>query len=291
MTAHDTSGPTGPTTGPTSDGRLVLEAGPVRIELSPGEGGRLASFRFTNRELLVTRGPGPIWWGCFPMVPFAGRIRHGRLTFEGRDHELERRMPPHAIHGTVLDRAWSVESSNATSAVLSIDLGPGWPFDGRVVQELRLEPDHLAATLRLEAGEPMPASIGWHPWFRRRPGPSPSVDAGPGEDLPLELAFDPGWMLERDAEGLPSGELIHPTSGPWDDCFTDVRAAPTLHWPDLLELSIASSAQYWVVFTEPDDALCVEPQTAPPNAVNTDPTVVVPGEPLLATMDWRWRGS
>jgi aldose 1-epimerase len=43
------------------------------------------------------------------------------------------------------------------------------------------------------------------------------------------------------------------------------------------------------VFTEPADALCVEPQTAPPGALDVDAAVVEPGAPLTATMTWRWR--
>ena len=39
----------------------------------------------------------------------------------------------------------------------------------------------------------------------------------------------------------------------------------------------------------PDDGLCVEPQTGPPDAVNIGgTTVVTPDRPLMAWMDWRW---
>ena len=36
-------------------------------------------------------------------------------------------------------------------------------------------------------------------------------------------------------------------------------------------------------------ALCVEPQTAPPDALNTGPAIVEPGRPLIAEMTWTWR--
>ena len=67
-----------------------------------------------------------------------------------------------------------------------------------------------------------------------------------------------------------------------------------LRWPDLLELEIDATAGVWVVFDERADGVCVEPQTAPPDAVNVarvqgiDPPTVVPGRPLTATMRWRW---
>jgi aldose 1-epimerase len=49
-----------------------------------------------------------------------------------------------------------------------------------------------------------------------------------------------------------------------------------------------------VIFDERPDGLCVEPQTAPPDAVNlaqadgSDPPTAEPGRPLTATMVWRW---
>ena len=39
----------------------------------------------------------------------------------------------------------------------------------------------------------------------------------------------------------------------------------------------------------PDYAMGIEPQTAPPDALDQDPRIVVPGEPLGAAMTWRWR--
>jgi galactose mutarotase-like enzyme len=39
----------------------------------------------------------------------------------------------------------------------------------------------------------------------------------------------------------------------------------------------------------PTDALCVEPQTAPPDALNHAPAIVEPGRPLSAEMTWTWR--
>ena len=93
-----------------SDGRLVLASGPARLSVSPADGGRFSSLVVDGHELLVTEGYGPIRWGCYPMVPFAGRIREGRFTFRGRAVELPRNLPPHAIHGTVFERPWAPPS-------------------------------------------------------------------------------------------------------------------------------------------------------------------------------------
>jgi aldose 1-epimerase len=268
----------------TDDGRrLVLRTADAELTVDALAGGRFASLVVHGHELLVTDGAGAIWWGCYPMAPFAGRIRDGQLTFEGRHHQLERNLPPHAIHGTVLDRVWRVTAHGPDHATLDIDLGPGWPFAGRVSHAVELRPDGLEATLTLEADEAMPAWIGWHPWFRR------SIDG-----RPVELVIEPESMYERGADGLPTGDVTAPTARPWDDAFVGMARPPMLRWPGLLALEIDSTAGVWVVFDERADGVCVEPQTAPPDALNvaraqgTDPPTVVPGRPLTATMTWSW---
>lgn len=261
----------------------MLEAGDARLRIAPDAGARIVSFVVRGREILVTQGEGPIQYGCYPMVPFAGRIRHGRFDFRGRSHQLETNLGPHAIHGTVFDRPWEIVDERS----VAIDLGPGWPFRGRVVQRFELTDGAMRATLELHADEPLPGMVGWHPWFRRRLG---TPDDAPGDtiELPVVLDFHPGAMYERDPEGIPTGRLIAPRPRPWDDCFTGVHGDPRLTWPGRLELVVSSSCDHWVVYDEPEDAICVEPQSGPPNEANTGPVVVEPGTPLVGTMDWHW---
>jgi aldose 1-epimerase len=273
------------TAGPArdDDDLLVLESGDARLEISPAAGGRMASFVVGGSELLARTGSGPFYWGCYPMVPFAGRIRDGTFDFDGRRVTLPRNMPPHAIHGTVLDRPWTV----VDAGTLSIDLGPAWPFAGRVTQRFDLEDDELRVSLTLEADEPMPGAVGWHPWFPRRLTGSTARPASASE--PAALAFDAARMLVRDPDGIPTGELVEPTPRPWDDCFTGLRSAPTLTWPGVLSLELTSSCDYWVVYDEPAETICVEPQSSPPDFVHLDPVLVTPGRPLPETMTWRWQ--
>src|SRR5512141_1347558 len=144
--------------------RLVLEAGDARAVVLPDDGGRLGSLIVAGRELLVTAHPeGPIFWGNYPMAPWAGRVDRGRFRFDGVDHQLPLGMPPHAIHGVVYDRPWDVTGDTE----LAIDLDDRWPFRGRVTERFALDADGLEVALTLDAGEPMPATVGWHPWFRR----------------------------------------------------------------------------------------------------------------------------
>jgi len=261
---------------------LVLTSATARLVVDPAQGGRMTSLVVHGSELLVTEGMGPISWGSYPMAPFAGRIRDGVFAFGGRSYQLPLTMAPNAIHGTVLDRSWTVDGDG----LLSIDLGPDWPFRGRVRQRFVLGKGGLKATMILEADEPMPVTMGWHPWFRRQLIGSAEAAQAPSPDA--QLQFGATQMYERGADGLPTGRTIEPSSGPWDDCFTGVATAPRIVWPGRLALELASTCDHWVVYTEPEHAVCVEPQTGPPDAANLAPRVVQPGSPLIASMTWHW---
>jgi aldose 1-epimerase len=262
---------------------ITLRAGEVALTIDALNGGRFSSLVIDGHEVLVTAGVGPIEWGCYPMAPFAGRIRDGHFTFRGREHRLEANLPPNAIHGSVFDRTWEVTAQTTDRAELAVELGPGWPFRGRVIQTVELRSEGLEAGLTLTAEEPMPAWLGWHPWFRREIGAATA-----------ELAFSAERMYARSPDGLPTGELVEPTAGPWDDAFVGVAQAPRLTWPGVLTLELDSSAAVWVVYDERPDKLCIEPQTAPPDAVNLttlEGPVVEPGRPAELTMSWRWRSD
>jgi galactose mutarotase-like enzyme len=267
------------------DRMLRLTAPGVEVVVDLAAGGRLASFVVDDRELLLTEGPSPMGWGSFPMAPYAGRVRDGRFEFRGRHHDLPMLVPPHAIHGTVLDRSWRITDDRT----IATELGPSWPFPGRAVQRFDLEAGRFTSRLEVHADEPMPASIGWHPWFRRLPRLIRGTDPAPAIG-PAELELDAGAMFRRDETGIVTGELvIPPPPGPWDDCFADLRSSPVIRWPGFLELTIESDCPVYVIYTMPTDALCVEPQTAPPDVLNESPAIVEPGRPLSAEMTWSWR--
>ncbi len=126
----------------------------------------------------------------------------------------------------------------------------------------------------------MPVIVGWHPWFARRLARGGSVEL----DLPA------GGMLVRGADGLPTGEVVPPPPGPWDDAFVELAGPPVVRWPGAIEVAIVSEAPCWVVYTEREEGICVEPQTGPPNGlVDGGYALVEPGRPFEASMALRWR--
>ena len=270
-------------------GRIQLRAGTAAAVLDPSAGGRIAALRVDGVDLLVTDGAGPLAWGCYPMVPWAGRVRHGILRWRGEEHRLPAHLlPPHAIHGTLLETAWEMLETGSTTATLAADLGPSWPFGGRAVHRVTLGPSSLRAVLEVHAANrPMPAIAGWHPWFPRHLRDATGAPLGG----PVVVDLPAGGMLQRGADGIPTGKVLRPIPPePWDDCFVDVTGPPGVHWPGGFEVRIVTEARYWVVYTEREEGVCVEPQTGPPNGLNTaEHAVVTPDEPLVASMTLGWR--
>jgi len=270
-------------------GAVPLRAGPVEAVLDPAAGGRIAAIRVNGLELLVSEGPDPLAWGCYPMVPWAGRIRDGILRWGGEEHRLPTHLlPPHAIHGTLVEAAWDVVTAGPGTATLAAALGPPWPFGGRVLHRVALRPDGLHAELEVHAGDrPMPVTVGWHPWFSR----VLRDQAGAAVGGPVVVDLPAAGMLRQGPDGLPTGEVVRPVPPePWDDCFVELSDKPGVHWPGALAVRIASDARYWVAYTERDEGVCVEPQTGPPNGLNTgEHDVVTPGRPLVVAMAMTWR--
>lgn len=235
----------------------VLENDRVRAVIDPARGARLTSLALEGHELLGHASDSHIDAviadGCFPMVPWAGRIRDGRLTVDGESYELPRAGDGNALHGLGHVRAWTPVGEGA----YELSIGAPWPTEGIATLTYTVLDDGLRIELSWDDDTDLPCSIGLHPWFRRR------LDVG----RDAELAFEPEVMVERGDDGLPTGRLVDPDPGPWDDCFR-ARSSPILRWPGALSLTLSSSAQWWVVYDEPTDTVCVEPQTAPPDAFN-----------------------
>jgi aldose 1-epimerase len=247
---------------------IALEAGSNRVLLDPGRGGRLASWRVGGRELLV--GPpdaedSSIHWGCFVMAPWPGRLAGGRFGWQGREIQLRRTHGRHAIHGLTWNRPWTVDAIAADTASLSIELPKDeWPMGGRVRQRVAVTPDGIRLEAEIEAEEAMPAAIGWHPWFLRRGDPRLRVDASSYQlvegMIPTGSSADVAGRTDlRAGPRLGSRRL--------DLAYLGATSPAVIIWPDLqLRIYFEPSPVPLVVYT-PRHSFCVEPLTAPPNAL------------------------
>ncbi len=253
---------------------IELRAGQAHCVVSPSDGGRIASLAIGARELLISKPEdgNSMTWGSFVMAPWAGRIRNGAFRFNGNQYQLDLGLPPHAIHGTVYTQPWTVGDIGPTFVSMSCPLGDQWPFGGVVHQRIELDSNQLRCTVSISADElEMPAQVGWHPWFRK----------------PDTAQFEFAQMYRRDASGIPDGQLITPPAGPWDDCFVSPLSPIQLHYADLT-VTVDSDCDHWVIYDQPSQATCVEPQSGPPDGVNLRPDRLLPGEMLQRQMTIEW---
>ena len=241
----------------------------IEVEVAPDEGGRVAQITVDGVPLLVGRDeahePSPLAWGSYPMVPWAGRIRRGHFRFDGVDHELPVNFGAHAIHGVGFDTPWQVTQRSSASVELELQLPSDgrWPFGGTARQRIAVDGHAVRLELAVVAADQaMPASLGWHPWFRK----------------PERFDFRPRAMYRRDDDYIAVDELISVPDGPWDDCF--VNDEPVGLTIDGVELRLTSDCDDWVVYDMPAHGTCVEPQSAPPDAFNLRPNRIEPGQEL-----------
>ena len=284
----------------------------VTVDIDLARGGRVGQITVGDVPLLIDPPDAgdfaggdaeSVQWGAYPMAPWAGRVRGGQFRYFDTEHQLRLNQDDsgsatpgrqHAMHGTVLDAVWTIDEQHHSVLAMSCALdqpGSGWSFGGVAHQRIEVSAHQLRCDLSVhvdhqdqwhgQRSDPsvsatlasFPAEIGWHPWWRK----------------PDALTFHPDAMYERDELGLPTGRLIAPTPGPWDDCF--INTAPvTLHYEreSAREVTVSSDCDHWVVYDSPGHATCVEPQSGPPDAFNLRPQIVTSTHPLRRTMIVGW---
>ena len=156
----------------TATMRLTAEG--CAATFDPADGGRLASFRVGDHELLAAHGHDVFHSGSFVMAQWVGRLRDARLNYGGAQYRFTaNNSGPHALHGLVTDRPWRVTGDGE----LSIELGDPWPWPCRVVQRTELcggraifrsRCMHARTCRRRSAGIPGLSAV----WPRRRHRPN-----------------------------------------------------------------------------------------------------------------------
>lgn len=231
----------------------------LAVEVAPTAGGRITRMACDDVEWLC--GPeiddAAIAWGCYPMLPWAGRIRQSLFQFDGRDCRLPANLGEHAIHGVGFTMPWEITalSSGQVELTLQLPRDGRWPFGGTAHQRITIAGRTLRQELSLTAGDtamPRPV-LGWHPWFIK----------------PERLEFQPLRHYPRDAAGIATAPRPGLPPSPWDDCF--INTQPVVLWRAGQRLQLESDCDHWVVFDERAHATCVEPQTGPPDAFNLRP--------------------
>lgn len=254
-----------------------LAQGDIELWLNPDQGGSIAVFRWRGIDIMRPAPPGASVLGMasFPLLPFSNRIADGRFVADGLNVRLAPNLPgidqPHAIHGFGWQAPWHVAEQSKAHAVLTHRYAPGeWPWPYEATQRFQLTDNGLLLKLAIQnlGSSPMPAGLGFHPYFPR---------AGASLDLPVNGRWD------ADHACLPTrwhGLAAQPDwlgGPPLDHVFTGRSGPIMIAWPQCrLTINPAEELNFTVVYAPADaDFFCVEPVSHMTDAINrTEPHTV-----------------
>lgn len=253
----------------TDDTLIHLAKGDAICQITPALGGSIVALDCGGVPVLRrATGDNLLDMACFPLVPFANRIAHGRITVNGADHALavDPLGAPHAIHGNGWRRAWSVEQRGPDHATLRLDEPAGdWPWPYAAWQVFTLEKDGLWVELTIEnrhESEAMPAGFGLHPYFPRSPESTVTASAG------VMWFNDPtGLAVCPQESGLFSGAPvgIEALEG-LDNFFVAPDPHIVIARPEMTVTLSGPGAGFHLYCPGDHDFFCVEPVSHAPNS-------------------------
>jgi len=251
------------------------------VSVVPARGAIVTRFRVGEREILylddeTLRDPAKNVRGGIPVLfPSPGRLTGDRFVHGGRSGSMKQ-------HGFARELPWeirSVEVTDAARATLVLRATEAtraaYPYDFCVAITFSL----AGATLRLDVdventgAEPLPFAFGLHPYFL-----VPDADKAAARIATRATrAFD---NVEKKTVPFHGFDL---TAEEVDLHLVDHGStASELAWGDGARVAIRASSELtrWVVWTlRGRDFVCVEPWTAPADALNTGESLIelVPG--------------
>lgn len=282
-------------------GKIAMTSGDYALEVLPALGGALAGLSFQGVPLLrraPLRTDEPLSSAAFALVPYANRIAHGRFRCGARAVHLAPNAPGqrHPLHGQGWRAPWRIEHLEAQQVTLVFEHAAGqWPWQYVARQRLSLDAHGLEVALSLHnrSAEPMPAGLGWHPYFRRSPrmrlrAALEQVWLTDAECLPTQLAPGAAFGDWAKGEELPAERLI-------DHCYTGWQGLAELEWPEeplCVRLRATAPLRWLHLYLPPGEAfVCLEPVSHMPDALNrperpecTGVRLLEPGATFAATI-------
>lgn len=274
---------------------LTLEGGGYRLEVDSEAGAIVRSLTWRGLDVLRPSPEGsndPLDSASFPLVPFSNRLSEDPVV-DGTPIRLPRYMGGDrlAIHGFGWKRKWEVSNQSSDMLELTLeDRTSPWPSSYRAVHRFTLDDASFTASLSLTniGTAPMPAGIGFHPYFPRGDAEMRIGLEGKWEQDPRGLpeAFVPSGWDGRSFQKVADTRLDHSFSG-WD-------GKAQIRWPkrDLaVAMSASESVREAVIYVPEDDYFCVEPVSHLTNAMFANDKakqrgwrVLAPGETLQGAM-------
>jgi galactose mutarotase-like enzyme len=258
---------------------ITLKCEFAEATIAPQRGAIVTSFRVRNRELLYldqatfndrsknVRGGIPL------LFPAPGKLENDRWRCAGRSGEMKQ-------HGFARNLAWAIEAStphDRSRVTLSIGssaetlLSYPWKFRAQVTYVLEPGMLDIRFVITNEDSTPMPFALGLHPYFL--------VTDKSQARIPTRAtsAFD------NVAKVVVPFHRFDFTQGETDSHLLDHGSpdAKLAIGADVISIQCSPEFTRWVVWTLPGkEFVCLEPWSAPGNALNTGEGVITlaPGE-------------
>jgi aldose 1-epimerase len=240
-----------------------------RCEIAPALGGAItglwcgetAILRDTPRQNLSSALDA----ACYPLVPFSNRIENGNLFWQNLSYKLPPNLPPepHATHGVGWQTNWQVLDRGGTSVRLHLvhQKNAAWPWGFSATQTLELSDAGLLATLSVtnHSNETMPAGLGWHPYFTKRPG------------MQISMQCEGRWELDQNCIPSCRTSVDHLQAScqdlAIDNCYDGWHGRVELTDPEF-DISVASTLTHLVVYsTSTSSCIAIEPVSHVSNAL------------------------
>ncbi len=252
----------------------------VSLTLSPTLGGSVTSFRFRDGEDIMrpySSGSGdPRDTACFVMVPLANRVDRGRFEWLRNEYQLSPNMSPnpHYIHGEGWHSdQWQVVSKEQERIAIALEYRPTspdcWPFAFRAEVSYQLQGAGLLGKLRLvnNAPHPVPAGMGFHPYFPRHSSSTVLAQVGRVmlvnyEDMmPSDIVTeDP--LIDRLQKGTLLESFMDNTFSLWEgDCIIEQPG-------QRITMRASQLFSHLHCYSPKEDYFCVEPVSQAPNVIN-----------------------
>lgn len=239
---------------------------------------------------------------CFPMVPYANRIAHGRFRHEHRDWHIALNFGehPHAIHGVGWQLPWQVTRRSPDSIALCLEYSGGedWPWPFLAEQRIALDPGGASFVLSIcnRADRAMPVGLGFHPAFPAAP------------TTRMRTTLGAVWLA--DDERLPTVRAATSHFADWqagalvcrdtllDNCYENWSRHLSLTTGDATTSLTADAGLDWLhVYVPPHSQyICAEPVSHMPDALNrmasdanTGIRLLGAGERHAVSMRIEWR--
>jgi galactose mutarotase-like enzyme len=239
-----------------------------RVTIAPERGGLVTSFSVAGRELLyldpatLNDGTKNVRGGIPVLFPAPGKLEHDRFRWGGQSGELKQ-------HGFARNLRFEVEKADPARAELVLRLRSGvttlamFPWEFSLELGFRLEGARLVIASRIanESTRVMPCALGYHPYFLVQDKAHTNVELRATRVFDnVKKAYGPFTGFDLNAPELDLHLLDNP------------RDSGALAFGDGTRVVVRGSPAFttWIVWAVAGkDYICLEPWTAPGNALNT----------------------